>query len=109
MDMFVQQTGCVDPVLGPNSVMGYFDGNTVTALWNYAQHFAISDNFFGTTFGPSTPGLLNLVAGNTFAGTITNGLSAKVTLLAERAPVLSSVTLTQPEIPVRTPKGPRSP
>src|SRR6202795_3579169 len=32
MDMFVQQTGCVDPVLGPNSVMGYFDGNTVTAL-----------------------------------------------------------------------------
>lgn len=77
MDMFVQQTGCVDPVLGPNSVMGYFDGNTVTALWNYAQHFAISDNFFGTTFGPSTPGLLNLVAGNTFEGTITNGLSAK--------------------------------
>ena len=76
MDMFVQQTGCIDPVLGPNSVMGYFDGNTVTALWNYAQYFAISDNFFGTTFGPSTPGLLNLVAGNTFDGTITNGLSA---------------------------------
>ena len=21
-------------------VMGYYDGNTVTALWNYAQHFA---------------------------------------------------------------------
>ena len=77
MDMFVEQTGCADPVLGPNSVMGYFDGNTVTGLWNYAQHFAISDNFFGTTFGPSTPGLLNLVAGTTFEGTITNGLSAK--------------------------------
>ena len=26
--------------------MGYYDGNTVTALWNYAQHFAMSDNFF---------------------------------------------------------------
>jgi len=77
MDMFVEQTGCVDPVLGPNSVMGYFDGNTVTALWNYAQHFAISDNFFGTSFGPSTPGLLNLVAGNTYKATITNGLSGK--------------------------------
>ncbi len=24
----------------PAIVMGYFDGNTVTALWNYAQHFA---------------------------------------------------------------------
>ena len=40
--------------------MGYYDGNTVTALWNYAQHFAMSDNFFGTTFGPSTPGAINL-------------------------------------------------
>jgi phospholipase C len=47
-------------------VMGYFDGNTVTAIWNYAQNFAMSDNSYGTTFGPSTPGLLNLVAGNTF-------------------------------------------
>lgn len=51
---------------GNGVVMGYFDGNTVTALWNYAQHFAMSDNSFGTTFGPSTPGLLNLVAGNTY-------------------------------------------
>lgn len=63
--------------LGPDSTMGYYDGNTVTAFWNYAQHFAMSDNSFGTTFGPSTPGLLNLVAGNTFEGTITNGKSAK--------------------------------
>jgi len=46
-------------------VMGYYDGNTVTALWNYAQHFAMSDNSFGTTFGPSTPGALNLVSGQT--------------------------------------------
>jgi phospholipase C len=45
--------------------MGYFDGNTVTALWNYAQHFAMSDNHFGTTFGPSTPGAINLVSGQT--------------------------------------------
>jgi phospholipase C len=58
--------------LGPNSVMGYYDGNTITALWNYAQHFAMSDNFFGTTFGPSTPGLLNLLAGNTYPATITH-------------------------------------
>jgi phospholipase C len=50
-------------------VMGYFDGNTVTALWNYAQNFAMSDNSYGTTFGPSTPGLLNLLAGNTYPAT----------------------------------------
>jgi phospholipase C len=41
----------------------------VTALWNYAQNFAMSDNSYGTTFGPSTPGLLNLVAGNTYPAT----------------------------------------
>jgi phospholipase C len=45
--------------------LGYFDGNTVTALWNYAQHFAMSDNSYSTVFGPSTPGLLNLVSGQT--------------------------------------------
>jgi|SRR5579871_538577 len=49
-----------------NEIMDYFDGNTVTALWNYAQHFAMNDNSYGTTFGPSTPGALNLAAGNTF-------------------------------------------
>ena len=58
-------------------VMGYFDGNTVTAMWNYAQHFAMSDNSYGTTFGPSTPGVLNLVAGNTYPATLT-GSSPKV-------------------------------
>ncbi len=50
---------------GGNEVLGYFDGNTVTALWNYAQNFAMSDNSYGTTFGPSTPGVLNLVSGQT--------------------------------------------
>ncbi|HZE55947.1 MAG TPA: alkaline phosphatase family protein [Bradyrhizobium sp.] len=50
-------------------VMGYFDGNTVTGLWNYAQHFAMSDNAFTDTFGPSTPGLLNMYAGQTNGAT----------------------------------------
>ena len=45
--------------------MGYYDGNTVTALWNYAQHYALNDHSFGTTFGPSTPGALNMAAGQT--------------------------------------------
>jgi phospholipase C len=70
MNRFVQATdksGCAElprPVPSPQ-VMGYFDGNTVTALWNYAQHFALNDSAFGTTYGPSTPGALNLVAGRT--------------------------------------------
>jgi phospholipase C len=70
MDKFVEKLSCNDKVLGPASAMGYYDGNTVTAMWNYAQHFAMSDNSWGTTFGPSTPGALNLVAGNTFPGTL---------------------------------------
>jgi len=45
--------------------MGYFDGNTVTAYWNYAQHFAMSDHQFGSVFGPSTPGAINLASGTT--------------------------------------------
>lgn len=67
MDQFVEKVG---RGTGPNGepggqVMGYFDGNTVTALWNYAQAFAMSDNSFSTTFGPSAPGALNLISGQT--------------------------------------------
>ncbi len=89
MNRFVQATNkepkvtCLDllprPVPSPQ-VMGYFDGNTVTALWNYAQHFALNDNSFATNYGPSTPGALNLVAGTHVgslagndAGTVTEG------------------------------------
>jgi phospholipase C len=53
-------------------VMGFFDGNTVTAYWNYAQNFAMSDNAWGDAFGPSTPGLLEMFAGQT------NGIVANV-------------------------------
>jgi len=46
-------------------VMGYFDGNTVGAMWQYAQHFALSDNAYTDTYGPSTPGALEVVSGQT--------------------------------------------
>jgi len=56
--------GVVGSPLGTTAInMGYFDGNTVTALWNYAQKYAMSDNSYDTEFGPSTPGALNLVSG----------------------------------------------
>jgi phospholipase C len=74
MDKFVQNTEtdvCTgQPVLfgQPGLVMDYYDGNTVTGLWNYAQNYAMSDNNYDTVFGPSTPGALNLISGNTGAG-----------------------------------------
>jgi phospholipase C len=74
MDMFVQDTesansaGCGDEFCPPGIVMDYYDGNTVTALWNYAQNYSMSENNFDTTFGPSSPGAINLVSGNDSGG-----------------------------------------
>src|SRR5262245_13450853 len=71
MDKFVQTVAggsCADKSI----VMDYYDGNTVTALWNYAQRFAMSDNSYDTNFGPSTVGALNLIAGQTHGATPTD-------------------------------------
>jgi phospholipase C len=72
MDQFVQNTesstpaaGCAPEYCPPGIVMDYYDGNTTTALWNYAQNYSMSDNNWDTTFGPSTPGALNVVSGDT--------------------------------------------
>jgi phospholipase C len=69
MDAFPQYTGTPGPPPSGQGtkalVMGYYDGNTVTALWNYAQRFAMNDNSYNTTFGPSTPGAINLISGQT--------------------------------------------
>lgn len=63
MDHFVTTTGML--CTNPSIVMGYFDGNTVTALWHYAQFFAMSDNFHTTNIGGSTAGAINLISGQT--------------------------------------------
>jgi phospholipase C len=92
MDKFVQTVGrgagtCADYGKGPGLVMGYYDGNTVTGLWNYAQHFAMSDNSFNTTFGPSTPGALNLVAGQTHGfATTSSAVTANTTVIGDPQP-----------------------
>jgi len=65
MDKFVEYTGTPEPDGSPTVVMDYFDGNTVTAYWNYAQNFAMNDNSFGSVPGPSTPGAINVVSGQT--------------------------------------------
>ena len=69
MNKFPESTGNSSSNCDPKQVMGYYDGNTVTALWNYAQNYAMSDNSYGTTYGPSTPGALNLVSGQTHGAT----------------------------------------
>jgi phospholipase C len=77
MDLFPLAVGTGGPppagggiVNTPGLDLGYFDGNTVTGLWNYAQQYVISDNFYGTTFGPSTVGAINVISGQT------NGVAA---------------------------------
>ena len=72
MDHFVQSTGTDAGTKSPfgttcqaSQVMDYFDGNTVTAMWNYAQHYSLGDNSFGVTFGPSAPGAINVASGDT--------------------------------------------
>ena len=72
MDQFVQSVGKASGKTPnganncqPATVMDYYDGNSTTALWNYAQRYSMSDNSFDTTFGPSAPGAINLVSGDT--------------------------------------------
>jgi phospholipase C len=75
-DMFVQDTessstcnaGQSSEFSQPGLVMDYYDGNTVTGLWNYAQNYAMSDNNYDTNFGPSTPGALNVISGDDGGG-----------------------------------------
>ncbi len=78
MDLYPEYTGTAGPppgvdagaALTTGAVMGYFDGNTVSELWSLAQNYALADNAWTTVFGPSTPGAINLVSGQT------NGISA---------------------------------
>jgi phospholipase C len=102
MDLFPLYTGAAGPPPAGSGasqtnglVMGYFDGNTVTAMWNYAQNFALSDNFHGSTFGPSTPGVINLISGqtngviNTVNGTgdeVSGGPDGSLTMIGDADP-----------------------
>jgi phospholipase C len=89
---FTDHSTCTgQPILygRPGLVMDYFDGNTVTAMWNYAQHFALSDNSFGSNYGPSSPGAVNLISGNT------HGIHAVDSKTGQ--PVTDSYTVAAPD------------
>jgi phospholipase C len=91
MDQFVQSVGTATgttpfgtPCVG-SVVMDYYDGNTVTAFWNYAQHYAMSDNSWNTNFGPSAPGAINVTSGDT--GAVDTGhMVGSVTTATSSAP-----------------------
>ena len=81
MDLFPKFTGTAGPPPDAGAaaatkglVMAYYDGNTVNAFWNYAQGGALSDNSWTTVFGPSTPGAINLISGQTNGFAATNHL-----------------------------------
>jgi phospholipase C len=72
MDLFPAYAGVAGPppasppvAATRGLVMAYYDGNTVEALWSYAQQFALNDNSWTSVFGPSTPGAINLISGQT--------------------------------------------
>jgi len=88
LDMFSELLSATGSGCTPNLSMGYYDGNTVTAMWNYAQRFAMSDNFFATEFGTTVMGHLNLVSGQTHGASM--NVSGKVvnnTVVANIDPV----------------------
>jgi phospholipase C len=112
MDLFPRSVGAADgPSLGKGIAattgltMGYYDGNTVTALWNYAQHYAMSDRYFGTTFGPSVVGALNLISGQTngvvsdenAGGTVVSDGNGGYTLFSNANPV-NEICATKSEL-----------
>jgi phospholipase C len=101
VDLFPKSTGTAGPP-PPGSaqaattglVMGYYDGNTVTAFWNYAQHYAMSDNSYGTTYGPSTTGALNLISGQTNG--VINNLNGTGALTEDGANGLTDISDADP-------------
>jgi phospholipase C len=104
MDKFVTTVGTDGGSKSPtgqpcnaSDVMNYYDGNTVTAMRNYAQHFAMSDNSYGTTFGPSAPGALNLTSGDTGdVGLMINGADTDGDIVPDGAGGHSLISDAQP-------------
>jgi phospholipase C len=113
MDAFPASVGTAgppptgSPILATTGLtMGYYDGNTVTAYWNYAQRYAMSDNSYGTNFGPSTDGAINLISGqtngvttdvNAGGATIGDG-NGGVTLISDADPVGDVCSTTTGEL-----------
>jgi phospholipase C len=94
MDQFVQNVSvdtCTGEYGAPGLSMDYYDGNTVTGLWNYAQQYSLSDNSYDTVFGPSSPGALNLISGQT------HGFKEVDSVTGDQVPTPGTYTLASPD------------
>jgi len=101
VDLFPMATGTAGPppsalpqASTTGLVMGYYDGNTVTAMWNYAQHYAMSDNSYGTNFGPSTDGAINVISGQTNG--VINNLNGTGSVIADGSGGLTLISDADP-------------
>ncbi|MDQ6709148.1 MAG: alkaline phosphatase family protein [Candidatus Dormibacteraeota bacterium] len=95
---------------GNFAVMDYYDGNTVTAMWNYANRFALSDNSFQTQFGPSTVGAVNLISGNTFGSYCQTGGASTTFGVDESVPTGTTAPTCPASPPTQGgPSGPQGP
>jgi len=111
VDHFVQHTagaGCTGSSTGqdPATVMDYYDGNTVTALWNYAQYYTLEDNSYGTQYGPSSPGAINLISGETggASATKTNSSVENGSLIGNANPLYDDCSPTEVSRPGGVPE-----
>jgi phospholipase C len=111
MDAFPFSVGTAGPppstAIGATKglTMGYYDGNTVTAYWNYAQRYAMNDNSYDTNFGPSTDGAVNLISGqlngviqdNNPGGSVISDGNGGWTLISDADPVGDTCSTTTGE------------
>ena len=89
-DLFPLYTGNSQPAAASlfatnGLVMGYYDGNTVTALWNYAQHFAMSDDAYTNAYGPLRPARWRWFPGRRTAWSWSSHRRTTITLPTGRA------------------------
>jgi phospholipase C len=123
MDLFplsvgVPDSGTLATTTGASTIstsnalnMAYYDGNTVTALWNYAQHYAMNDHSFSSTFGASTQGAINLISGQTngvafnttgaASGTVADGQGG-LTLIGDEDPTGDICSSTSANVSMST-------
>jgi phospholipase C len=95
MDLFPTDTGSAESAalntgtsapavaLTKGAVMAYFDGNTLGTWWNLAQNYALNDNSYTTQFGPSSPGAINLISGQTNGVVLPAAESAPSSVVAD--------------------------
>jgi phospholipase C len=114
MDLFPWFTGAEGALEGVEQssskglVMAYFDGNTVSALWRFAQEFSLNDNSWTSIFGPSTPGAINLISGQTngietvmMSGNLTPDGNGNFSMIGDPEPIGDTCSTSSDQVSMR--------